>query len=153
MAEKVTYHGDSVYRFENVTVGDLARLKIASRLHQMKLWTHESLDEVQAGNFVDIHVDAKSVANFEWDMVSEGMEFSLVSADLQADIDEANVGKVEGRHSLTQFNDYDEVKAWVKELAAANDNVNYVEFGTTHEGREIFSLEIGTGKKVHFVSY
>lgn len=148
LAEKVTYHGDSVYRFENVSLGELARLKVASRVHNVKLWSHDSIDEVKAGHFVDMHVNADSVSNFEWDMVTEGMDFKLVSADLQADIDSANVGKVEGRHSLTQFNNYDEVKEWVKGLAATTDNVDYVEFGTTHEGREIFALEIGTGSKV-----
>ena len=126
----------------------MARLKVASRVHDVKLWSHDSIDEIKAGQFVDMHVNADSVSNFEWDMVADGMDFKLVSADLQADIEAANNGKVEGRHSLTQFNNYDEVKDWVKGLAAANDNVDYVEFGTTHEGRDIFALEIGTGSKV-----
>ena len=43
-------------------------------------------------------------------MVTDGIEFSLMSANLQADIDAANYGKIEGRHSLTQYNSYLEIK-------------------------------------------
>ena len=103
---------------------------------------------MKAGEFVDIHVNRDSVANFEWDMVADGIEFSLISADLQADIEAANYGKIEGRHSLTKFNTYEEIKEWAAGLAAANDNAKIVTYGTSYEGRDLWSIEIGTGSKV-----
>merc|ERR1711953_266882 len=83
LAEKVDYTGDAVYRFEDISIGGLAKLKLASRLYDMKLWSHDDMEHIARGHTVDVHVNRESVADFEFDIVSAGYEFQLMTIDLQ----------------------------------------------------------------------
>lgn len=147
-AEKETYHGDQVYRFTNISLGTMAKLKVASRIYDFDMWSPSSVDEIVAGATVDIHLKAAESHEFEYDIVNDEIDFELISMDLQADIDAQNPDFVSGRHNFEQFNDFETIQEYLKEVASANSDVEYKEFGTTVEGRPLISLEIGSGPKV-----
>jgi len=145
---KETYNGDQVYRFEDISIGTMTKLKLASRLYNFDMWTPSSIEEIRPGTTVDIHVSAKESHDFEYDLVTDEINFELISMDLQADIDAQNPDFVSGRHDYEQYNDFDTIQQFLKDTADANDDVVYKEFGESGEGRPIIALEVGSGSKV-----
>ena len=52
-------------------------------------------------------------------------------------------------HSLTNFNEFDEIKQYLIDVAANTANAEYKTFGKSFEGRDMIAIEIGTGSKVY----
>ena len=51
-------------------------------------------------------------------------------------------------HSLTSFNEFDEIKQYLIDVAANTANAEFKTFGKSFEGRDMIAIEIGTGSKV-----
>ena len=47
------------------------------------MWTPSSIEEIRPGSTVDIHVSAKESHDFEYDLVTDEINFELISMDLQ----------------------------------------------------------------------
>ena len=47
------------------------------------MWTPSSIEEIRPGTTVDIHVSAKESHDFEYDLVTDEINFELISMDLQ----------------------------------------------------------------------
>jgi len=144
------YDGDKVFKFKNLTNGAIQHLKTADKIFNgFDFWQPEAPELLQPGGGADIHVSAQDVESF-WALLEENdIDFGIMTHNLQHDIDaEKEEMTRSGRaHSLTNYNDFDTIRTWFQEQGQ-DSRANYVEFGTTHEGRKMFSLEIGSGSKV-----
>ena len=54
-------------------------------------------------------------------------------------------------HSLTNFNEFDEIKQYLIDVAANTANAEFKTFGKSFEGRDMIAIEIGTGSKVYHI--
>ena len=61
----------------------MTKLKLASRLYNFDMWAPSSIEEIRPGTTVDIHVSAKESHDFEYDLVTDEINFELISMDLQ----------------------------------------------------------------------
>lgn len=149
-AEEITrYDGDKVYGFNKLTNGVIAHLKVSNRAYGgLDFWSPDSPDLMYPGGNANIRVPSEHTEEFEALMASFDIDFNIRSPNLQLDIDmeRMNLNRQGRAHSLTNFNDFETIEAYVKSMGN-NDNVKYVEFGKTPEGRNMMALEIGTGSK------
>ena len=54
-------------------------------------------------------------------------------------------------HSLTSFNEFDEIKQYLIDVADNTANAEFKTFGKSFEGRDMIAIEIGTGSKVYHI--
>merc|ERR1712110_613671 len=149
LEDSISYKGDQVYRFKNLSPGTIAKLKITNRLYEMDMWSPDTIDQLITGQFADIHIKAKNIRDFQLDMIESDIEYETIISDLEEDLNAQNPDFIQGRaHNLENYNDLATINQWMKDLEAENDNVKLVDFGTTGEGRSMYSLEIGTGSNI-----
>ena len=59
--------------------------------------------------------------------------------------------RADGDYDFEVYHSYDEVKAYSQSLTG--DDVEYKVYGSSVEGRELFSVEIGSGDSVSFAVF
>lgn len=89
---------------------------------------------------------------FAQNMRREGIDFSVIIPDIGAMIENQKSAKsapYDGKISFDQYYPHDDLNAYIDDLAAANDFINTVSIGQSHEGRDMRVLQItkaGPGK-------
>ena len=86
---------------------------------------------------------------FAQNMRREGIDFSVIIPDIGAMIENQKSAKsapYDGKISFDQYYPHDDLNAYIDDLAAANDFINTVSIGQSHEGT-VFENHF---KKSHF---
>jgi len=150
--EIVRYDGDKVYGFENLTNGAIQHIKTYdAAFGGFDFWSPESAEEMMIGQNAHFRVSAENTAEFESLMAQFDIPYAVRSENVQDDIDAEYVSTLmrDGKaHSLTNFNEFDEIKQYLIDVAANTANAEYKTFGKSFEGRDMIAIEIGTGSKV-----
>jgi len=146
--EIVRYDGDRVYGFDDLSNGVIQHLKTYNRGFEQSFdfWSPDSAEEMVPGGEARIRVKKEFADEFETLLDDFDIDFDILSHNVQHDIDMETMSlQGQGRaHSLTNYNDYDTIKSWLKSLNGAT----YKEFGETVNGRALMAVEIGSGSKV-----
>ena len=143
-----------VYKFNNLTNGQIAHLNTYNQVYNFDMWSPERAELMHPGQDANIHVSAEHIADFEAQLAEFDIEFELMTSNLQHDIDleKLYLARDDRAHSLTNYNDYATVKTYFQGLGN-QAGAQYRVYGTTHEGLELFALEVGSGSKVNLGSY
>merc|ERR1711962_995282 len=151
LAEVTRFDGDKVYKFKNLTNGQIQHLKTYDRAQGgFDFWKPDYAENLLPGMDADIHVSAHQVADFEAQLREFEIDATVMHSNLQYDIDmgRLTLNRAGKAHSFTNYNDFDTIMTYVKDVADTYDDVVYLEYGESIEGRKLMALEIGTGPKV-----
>jgi len=74
------------------------------------------------------------------------LDFNVISDDLDSLSKSVFRTKRDTDFDYDQYHDLQTIQNWAVDMAAANQNVDYVTFGQSYEGRDMFALEI-SGEK------
>jgi len=143
-----TFFGNVVYRMEGISQQTIDILAKLDEHQPVDFWVPESLDELKVGQTVDFRLENAQRHYFEYHIneLDHPDKMSYMLTDLDEKIAAQKTKSTKAGYDFEEYHTYEEIKDFSKSLTGAD--VQYVVYGQSEEGRELFAVEIGSGDSI-----
>ncbi|XP_020013918.1 carboxypeptidase B [Castor canadensis] len=142
------FEGNKVFRVSVESEGHIDLIHELAESHQIDFWKPDSVTQIGPHSTIDFHVKAEDTVAVEDFLQQNEFQYEELISNLRRAMDAQfdSQGRASG-HSYTQYNNWETIEAWIKQITAENpDLISHSTIGTTFEGRSLHLLKVGKAK-------